>query len=236
MKHKLQLTVAAKRLTLSVLLGLSSLVLLTGITAAWFTNQYRLSSIAKIHTPAYISILAPGDTVIQSIDLSYDKATEVDTDGMVHLKRPFVVRSGSPTFDLCIAHTTNINQLTIQLYEAVATGEGETPYLVGITDRGYSYSWKCNTSNLFKKDYYLNAQDNLTIAQQGQNPAFVQTFGTYTNVQTYAAPLYWVLPNQTGEETINNGEKYYYTNYILELTWRETDKETDILYVIAQAD
>ena len=43
-----------KRLVLAVLTVLATAALMTGVTTAWFTNQYRLSSIGKIHPPAYI--------------------------------------------------------------------------------------------------------------------------------------------------------------------------------------
>ena len=70
---------------LSVLLVLASAALLIGITMAWFTNQYYLSSVGKIHPPAYISILAPGDAVIQSIDLSYDKSEVHEGLSLIHI-------------------------------------------------------------------------------------------------------------------------------------------------------
>lgn len=219
---------------------LACIALLTGITTAWFTHEYRLSSIGKIHPLTYISILAPGDAVIQSIDLSYDKS-EVH-DGRVELKRPFVIRSESQYYDLCIAHTTNISGLEIKLYQAAANGSEGSAYLAGITEKGTPYYWnKKNDTDLFIEDGYLNASSATEgrILAQKNHAAHRETFRltedqVYNNVQKYAEPLYWV------KKEINIGEKRtpddgnYYTNYILEITWNETDKETDILYVIAQ--
>lgn len=227
-----------KRLVLAVLTVLAAAALMTGVTTAWFTNQYRLSSIGKIHPPTYISILAPGDTGMQAIDLSYDKS-EVH-DGRVELKRPFVIRSESATYDLCIAHTTNISGLAIKLYEAVADGEEGNAYLAGITEKGTPYYWNQKSNvDLFKSGAYVNPQDDgdRTIADKSHS-AHSETFRlsenvAYDNVQKYAEPLYWVKTGCTGEKrTPDDGN--YYTNYILEITWDETDKETDILYVIAQ--
>lgn len=238
-----------KRLVLSILAVLAAAALMTGVTAAWFTNQYRLSSIGKIHPPAYISILAPGDTVMQAIDLSYDKS-EVHN-GRVELKRPFVIRSESKKYDLCIAHTTNISGLTIKLYEAVNDGSEGNAYLAGITEKGTPYYWnRKNEKDLFKSGAYVNPQGDgdRTIADK-DHLAHSETFRlTETEaydrdrVQKYAEPLYWVKKDCTATQRIdtdrdyNANDKNYYTNYILEISWLETDKETDILYVIAQAN
>ena len=229
-----------QRLVLSVLAVLAAVALMTGVTAAWFTYQYRLSSIGKIHPPAYISILAPGDTVMQAIDLSYDKS-EV-TNGQVELKRPFVIRSESAAYDLCIAHTTNISGLTIKLYEAVNDGSEGNAYLAGITEKGTPYYWnRKNEDDLFKSGAYVNPQGDgdRTIADKG-HLAHSETFRlteteAYDRAQKNAKPLYWVKKGLTGQKRTEN-DKDYYTNYILEISWLETDKETDILYVIAQAN
>lgn len=231
-----------KRRILYVLALLATIALLTGVTMAWFTYQFRLSSIAKIHPLTYISILEPGDTVLQSIDLSYDKS-EVK-DGRVELKRPFVIRSESELYDLCIAHTTNISGLEISLYKAKEASDGEegNAYLAGITEKGTPYYWnKEDGTDLFTQDGYLNKkimEDNVIIADQGHQ-AHKDTFRLteneiYTNVQKNAEPLYWVKKDIIAKKRTPDTDKNYYTNYILEITWDETDKETDILYVIAQ--
>lgn len=228
-----------RQLVLAVLAALACLALICGATMAWFTYRYRLSSIGRIHPLTTISILAPGDTVIQSIDLSYDKS-EV-TDGQVSLKRPFVIRSGAENFDLCIAHTTNISGLTIELYEATADGEENSAYIAGITEKGTPYYWnKKNGTNLFNREGYLNLEGEVgshLVAKQDHD-AHRETFRLtedliYDNVQKYAEPLYWVMKGATGVPRTGDDENYY-TNYILEISWNETDKETDILYVIAQ--
>lgn len=226
-----------KRLIQAVLLVLAVGALITGTTMAWFTNQYRISSAAKIHPPAYISIRDPGDTVIQSIDLSYDKS-EI-RDGKVTLLRPFVIRSEKSSYDLCIAHTTNISGLSIQLFQATDVSEDTPDVLAGIAANGKPYYWGKDGENLFNKQYYVNkveVADEL-IADE-THPANFETFqiaedGRYGNVQKNAEPLYWVSTDI--QATSSTGSEDYYTNYILEISWAETDKETDILYVIAQA-
>lgn len=229
-----------KRLILSILVVIASAALVIGITMAWFANQYRLSSIGKIHPLTYISILEPGDAEIQSIDLSYDKS-EVH-DGQVQLKRPFVIRSESQRYDLCIAHTTNISGLAISLYQAEDTDSEGNAYLAGITEKGLPYYWnKADPTDLFTEGVYLNkktsTEGDRILADQSHS-AHNETFrltelDVYDKVQKYAEPLYWVKKGIEGQKrTLDDGN--YYTNYILEITWDETDKETDILYVIAQ--
>lgn len=227
-----------KRRILYILGALAAIALLIGVTVAWFVNQYRLSSIGKIHPLTYISILDPGDAVIQSIDLSYDKS-EVH-DGKVELKRPFVIRSESQYYDLCIAHTTNISGLEIKLYKADGNGSEGNAYLAGITEKGTPYYWnRADNTNLFTTDDYINksSESDRVLADKG-HVAHKETFRltedkAYDNVQKYAEPLYWVKTKIAGVIRTSDDSNYY-TNYILEITWDETDKETDMLYVIAQ--
>lgn len=225
-----------KYLFTTVIAVIACASLLIGFTMAWYTNQYRLASIAKIHPLTYISILAPGDSVIQSIDLSYDKS-EVHN-GQVTIKRPFVIRSNGEEIDLCIAHTTNISGLDIKLYEASDNGEQGNAYLAGINGKGLPYYWnKKIDTDVFETESYVNDSDNNVIADV-DDKAFDETFQltnneVYKNVQKNARPLYKVIKNYSGSRRDGDTE-YYYVNFILELSWLETDKETDILYIIAE--
>lgn len=230
-----------QRLVLAVLAILAAVALMSGVTLAWFTTQNRISSVGKIHPLSSISIMEPGDAVIQAIDLSYDKS-EVDQ-GIICLKRPFVIQSETPYYDLCIAHTTNISGLSISLYVAAdaPAEEQDDAYVKGVTEKGSPYYWnKANGKDLFETDgRYLNrSADNWTAAKD--HDAHKDTFrmtgeNDYKNVQKNAEPLYWVSERLQGEQrTPDIGN--FYTNYILEISWNETDKETDILYVIAQTN
>lgn len=226
-----------KQLFTSIVAVIACLSLLIGLAMAWYTDQYRLASIAKIHPLTYISILAPGDSVIQSIDLSYDKS-EV-TNGHVTIKRPFVVRSNGEKIDLCIAHTTNISGLRIKLYEALDNGEQGKAYLAGITEKGLPYYWnKKSEEDIFQTGNYVNDKKDEVNGIADLDSAFNETFqltnsDVYKNVQKNARPLYWVKKEYAGSRRAGDTE-YYYVNFILELSWAETDKETDILYIIAE--
>lgn len=229
-------TSSFKQLFTTLIAVIACASLLIGFAMAWYTNLYRLASIAKIHPLTYISILGPGDSVIQSIDLSYDKS-EV-TDGRVTIKRPFVIRSNGEYVDLCIAHTTNISGLNIKLYEALENGEQGNAYIAGITDKGLPYYWnKKDNTDVFATGSYVNDSDDVAGIADLDN-AFNETFrltnnDVYQNVQKNARPLYKVIKNYRGSRRADDTE-YFYVNFILELSWVETDKETDILYIIAE--
>lgn len=208
--------------------ALATLVLIIGLMLAWFFGNMTASTVGKIKAPAEISILGPNETYMEQIDLSYDKS-EVK-DGTVTLKRPFCVRSPSSTFELYIAHTTNIGDLQIKLYEAEVLESRTGADVNGIDSEGRPYYWKKNGESLFTKDKYLNLDNQDSSDTLATNQLHDQVFGTYDNVQDNAEPLYWfstMTGNQKDDET-------YLANYILELSWTEVEKETDIIYLIAR--
>lgn len=62
-----------------------------------------------------------------------------------------------------------------------------------------------------------------------------------TRVQSQAVPIYWeskeYVPLEETKNNMNNSNltNYnYYKYFIVEASWRETDKETDIVYVMAK--
>lgn len=215
-------------LTAFVLIALMSLTM--GISYSWLVNKTRLASVAKIHPSTLISIQGPNESILQSIDLSYDK-DDVDGDGIVRIKRPLVIKSESKKYDLCISHTSNINGLDIKLYEALDNGTEGNAYIAGINSNGVAYFWNLKDGvNLFTEDGYINLESSSEGKAVANNNAHTQTYVNYDNVQKNAEPLYWVKKNIQSAGT----EAPYYTNYVLEISWDETDKETDILYVIAR--
>lgn len=213
---------------------LAVLILIIGLALSWFFGRLSASTVGRVKAPAEISILGPNETYMEQIDLSYDKS-EVK-DGIVTLERPFCVSSPSQQFDLFFAHTTNIDNLTIELYTAETVPEGTTGenILKGIDSKGDSYTWKL-VSNIFDNSGYLNKQavDDILANQTGE--FHNMTFGTYddSKVQDNAEPLYWhkvadAPYAKTAEEGIFIG------NFVLKLSWVETAKETDIIYLIAK--
>lgn len=214
---------------ITILSIIACLCLLVGTTFSWLLYQTRAASLAKIHPATLITIQGPGETALKSIDLSYDE-DEVDENHIVTIKRPIVIKSESKYFDLCIAHTSNVSQLTIKLYNATANIEPESAYLAGIDANGKPYYWnKSSEENLFLEQYYINYDydGEKAVADKSIHGLI---FPNYNNVQKNAEPLYWVKKRIESSST----SEPFYTNYILELSWREDEKETDILYLIAR--
>lgn len=113
----------------------------------------------------------------------------------------------------------------------------------------------CADSDLFKQKTYLNKLEQSgndknpiaekTLADGTAGELYKASFHDYgskegdastadndgARVQKNAAPLYCVFPLQT--VNTSTGSKVN-KNYILRLSWQETGKETDILYLIAK--
>ena len=213
---------------------LAALILIIGLMLAWFFGRLSASTVGRVKAPAEISIMGPNETYMEQIDLSYDK-TEVKN-GIVTLMRPFCVSSPSKEFDLYLAHTTNIEGLTIELYTASKVGSETTgPDIInGIDSNGVSYTWELG-SNIFNDRGYLN-KDNDTKDILATRELHDMTFGKdygVDKVQDNAEPLYWHCeanaPYDGSEEGTHVG------NYILKLSWKEKFKETDIIYLIAKS-
>lgn len=221
-----------KKIVFTIFLYISCLTLLTGVTYAWLVSQYKASTVAKIHPPTLISIQGPNEASLQSIDLSYDKS-DVDKDGNITIRRPIVIKSEEEYFDFCIAHTTNINDLRIELFEAVDDEDKMNSYLAGINSNGEAFFWnKADGSvNIFTVDKYIN-KDNDKDKLIADGSKHTQTFSNYSieYVQDNAQPLYWVSKGLKADWE----NTAYYKKYILEISWNESYKETDLLYIIAR--
>lgn len=96
------------------------------------------------------------------------------------------------------------------------------------TAGGKSYSWKMYETDLLK---------SFTPIEDPGEGASDPTFKDYQNVQRNARPLYRykvfnkdelnakTLDGSTGNDTLN---------FIIKLSWDESTKETDVIYLIAR--
>ena len=213
---------------------IAALILIIGLMLAWFFGRLSASTVGRVKAPAEISIMGPNETYMEQIDLSYDKS-EVK-DGTVTLLRPFCVSSPSKVFDLYLAHTTNIEGLTIELYTASKVGsETAGPDIInGIDSNGVSYTWKLG-NNVFNDSGYLNKQ-NTTSDILATRKFHEMTFGAYGDdkVQINAEPLYWHCEATALADSANE-DSLYVGNFVLKLSWEEKFKETDIIYLIAKS-
>lgn len=220
-------------------------VLLTtaGITYAWFAHSASLVTLLEIQPPDAITITPVGDDgkELTALDLDYkdgvdDKVT-VDGATTITIRRPVRIKSTSPVHQLEVVHTTNLNQLNFNIYPVTDNGGH-------FSDRGTPLSGKPvnpdpSDPNLAKTEQLNNYKDR-------------------DDVEAHAYPLYWladccgdkrymqeadtskvaieVSSEQSSEFDAAKQDyiDYYTTYYILEISWQETTKETDLFYILAQ--
>lgn len=225
-----------RRESLAIMGLAAALLVVLGFTLGWFVDANRGSTVGKIKEPAELKVLGPNATATEQIDLSYNpEYGDTKTGNTVTLKRPFCVQTGGDGFELQLANTTNIEGLTIELYKAENAGIGDTPDVNG-TAGGKLYSWKASGTDLLMSFTFINRADD-NLAAEPDEGASDPTFKGYQNVQRNARPLYRykvfdkselnakTLDNSTGNDTLN---------FIIKLSWDESAKETDVIYLIAR--
>lgn len=227
-----------RRESLAIMGLVAMLLVLLGLTLGWFVDANRGSTVGKIKEPAELKVLGPNATATEQIDLSYNpEYGDTKTDNTVTLKRPFCVQTGGDGFELQLANTTNITGLTIELYKAGDTLALQAPDVSG-TAGGKTYSWKTTGEDLLK-DFKLINKDkaNDGLATEPVPGASDPTFKDYQNVQRNARPLYRYKVFDKGElnaKTLDNSTGNDTLNFIIKLSWDESAKETDVVYLIAR--
>lgn len=227
-----------------------------GVSLSWFMAGKQLSSVARIQYPAELRILNPDESQMTKIDLSYtdDDITDENGTKKVTVTKPFMITSGSKDFDLYLAHTTNIKGMKIKLYRAAETDSASSliqyPGAGGVV---VHWDKKAGENNLFTNDAYTKENGkgylNLTrdtenenikdpddkIADKSKNNKIFTTEGD--TPQTNASPLYWKFEESADATKANvtkDSDDLYRFRYILQISWTEKEKETDIVYIIAQ--
>ncbi len=203
-------------------------VMVMGLTLTWFVGSQSTSTVAKVREPSKLRILGPNATTIEQVDLSYD-TSNIDSDKKVTVRRGFCVESGGDPFELYVANTTNISGLTINVYRVTVNSVGGSGDVV----ESGSYSWS-KTGDAIKFTFINKDSDSTSDLAEtiGKGDP---TFGDYTDVQRNAAPLYRYHAFATTDlDKDSSNYSADVTNFIIELTWTESVKETDIVYLIAR--
>lgn len=217
-----------RRESLAIMGLVAVLLVLLGLTLGWFVDANRGSTVGKIKEPAELKVLGPNATAAEQIDLSYNpEYGDTKTGNTVTLKRPFCVQTGGDGFELQLANTTNITGLTIELYKAEDTGPGDAHDVSG-TAGGKPYSWKMYETDLLK---------SFTPIEDPGEGASDPTFKDYQNVQRNARPLYRYKKfgkSDLNAKTLDNSIGNDTLNFIIKLSWDESTKETDVIYLIAR--
>lgn len=213
---------------------LAALVLIIGLCFSWFVYNKSLSTTGMIKEPSDIMLRGPNATEMARIDLTYDPAndtvTEADGRKTVTVKRAFCVKTKNPNvgYNLFLSRTTNIAGMEVRLYAATALENPATAtnaYVKGLDGLGRPFAWNRSDNDLIPQGRYINKLADEMLADEAHDS---QTFESFKNIQRNASSVYWE------KSSLNSGDDSV-DNYIIEVTWTETQKETDVLYLIANA-
>lgn len=194
---------------LAALAVIAVVLIIAALTLSWFLTNNSLSTVAKVDSPAELKITVPGESAATQLDLTNDADYDRVDDGRVYRRRAFSVDSGGKEFELQVANTTNIKDLSVKIYRATVnkpSADGDV--------KGDGYSWSKGAE-----------VTDFTPIDDSKDKS--ETFGDYKNVQTNAVPKYrW-----------KQFEAASVTNFIIECSWPQADnyKETDVVYLIAKS-
>ena len=206
------------------------LLLVLGLSLAWFVNQNNIETLLEVRPPAEIAIRGPHGEALTELDMSY---TDADKSGdKVTIRRVISISSETEKHKLEIMHTTNLKGLTFKIYPATenASTGGDT-----VKDGKYSYTY--DKSNPLK-GAYINQKNEAAEYKYASGSYHSRNFDSYSNVQTHAEPIYWLADEeQIGIERDQNTttvKDKYLNYYVVEISWTETTKETDLFYLLAK--
>lgn len=231
-----------KWLMITSVIILSTLV---GVSYAWFVQNAAMTTLLSIDKPDTITISDPDGSDMTELDLDYIEGTDIkDSNGTIHIFRPICIKSTSTKHQLEIVHTTNLDSLNFNIYPVIIDDMFDPT----------------NPGELLE-GAYINLSDGTDkMAKQ----ELLQNYTESDTVHTNAYSLYWLaqicsnqfandVTQQVAETEIYNTERsvtsnpktefdvatksektFYYTYYYLEISWKETTKETDLFYIMAR--
>lgn len=225
-----------RRGIMAALAAIAVILVIIGLCFSWFVYNKSLSTVGMLQKPSEIRLKGPNATEMAQIDLSYTDADKKTVDGkeIVTIKRAFCVSTENQNtkYYLELARTTNISGLNIELYSAddVTRLDGAAnAEVTGYDGLNHYYAWNSTGSNLMEKGDYINQLKDSMLADPSQDEkTFGQNFDE-NKLQRNASPVYWRAKNafDSGENSLDN--------YIIKLSWEENQKETDVIYLIAQS-
>lgn len=204
---------------------------------AWFTYNKNMATMAKIDSPAKLSIKA-GD----GEDIINFKMSGID------------IRDGSPQdfvfcvegddisrYNLQLAHTTNIN-FTYHIYQAKETESTAGIQYVRSSDSEPVYYQKIGEA--IPMSAVNGTDDTFSTRKLGNTQYDKQSYENGENRQKFAEPLYWqtntaIVANSESQDydELNEDESAFRNYYVLEVSWGAdvtNDKETDMIYLTAE--
>lgn len=212
---------------------------------AFSASVYAWYSISRAEIASYIPVASPqslylgaghveivNGVIEEYEDVRYLYISEVDvTDELPYRDYLFCVCGRSvPAFRIQLAYTTN-NQFSYEIYQATEFS----------TSPGFEYTDHLSSSGTYyyrKGDSPLTGQYKNKVTSGSEaiadSSSISVTYDSYTYVDQYANPIYWV------SDTIDSGVSRggfvkYFILRVLTNGKAENDKETDIICISAQS-
>lgn len=221
---------------------LSAIVILlvsAGISYAWFAQNASMTTLMQILPPDTITIIPISEATgseMTELDLDFHENShdfKDEENGRIHILRPICIKSTSPIHRLEVVHTTNLKNLTFNIFPAVKEGsvfsyDRNAPIAGGYKNQNFG-------TGLAKEETLVNYNATTEVAD------------------IHAYPLYWLAVNSAikseckegwqevtsyitkeWDSTAKEDKEFYNTYYYLEISWLESTKETDLFYIMAQ--
>lgn len=232
-----------RRITIIKLVFLSfcTMTLIVAISVAWFTSNSNIATLVDISSPSIISIKGAHGQEMMEFDLSYTDADK-DENGKVTIRRVVSVCNDSALHRLEIVHTTNMKGLNFNIYKATEV-EDDDPSYGGLVYTGSIYKYSYDTDSPLAGSYInINSSGDYRYANGTMHMINYDEYPS-DKVQIHAEPVYWLASGNLQSETKNTYgddpilaaiDSKYVTYYVIEISWTEQTKETDIFYLLAQ--
>ena len=203
-------------------------IVVVGITGAWLVNRANIATLLTVSKPSTIAVKGPNGEEMAQLDLSYTDAD--NKNGKITIDRVVSVVSDQSKHKIEIAHTTNLKGLNFEVHKATDVKKDSSTGL---------YTYK--VSDEISGDYLNRDKDkstndyNYAVDNNAANSKHSFNYSDYQNVQSHAEPLYWLETSAT-EVTAKNTDGLYLQNYVITISWIESDstKETDLFYILAK--
>ena len=250
-----KLTIGEKvQLMIAIILTLAFVVSVPVL--AWFSNQRRIATMARINSPAKLSIRSGYSEEIINFKMSGIDVGEGSVSG--HKDFVFCVEGEDVTaYNIQIARTTNIN-FTYTLYKAHSVDVSKKQ------DTDVEYTDENDVVRYYRiaeqfQDIegspayggYINSNNAVRII--GTTNYTEKSYEASDHRQIYAEPLYWqtkspILAKGKDSDNVSYDEynafydksvdNKFLNFYILRVSWGagdvSNDKETDLIYITAQ--
>lgn len=203
---------------------------------AWYTSVREAAFITKVGSPIELEIKAGHQEAISNLDLSNIDVEETDSNNNRILEKDYIFcikGQNTDKYRIQFAHTTNI-AFDYTIYKTEELSEEPS---VTANDVFMYHSISENKEYFYKKGDKLDKAEEIDYSTYHDITYKIKgSDQPYDKVQTNAEPKYWV--SRTIDADHKDNEGYFCDYYILTISWNElfeNNKETDMIYLIAEA-